>query len=74
MIQEGWPEKGPLDHNLRPYWNFRDELTVNNGFIYKGQCTVIPEVIRKEILQNLHSNHMGAASNTHMAWYGERYH
>jgi len=28
---------------------------------------MIPESMRKEILQNIHSNHIGAASNTHMA-------
>ncbi|XP_057302771.1 uncharacterized protein K02A2.6-like [Hydractinia symbiolongicarpus] len=68
LIQRGWPdEPQQLDQDLKPYWNFRDELSINNGFIYKGHCTMIPNGLRNEMLQKIHTNHMGAASNTRMA-------
>ena len=66
-VLRGWPEEIPINHNLRPFWNFRDELTINNGFIYKGHCTLIPESIRNDMLKKIHANHMGTASNTRMA-------
>ena len=66
-IQQGWPEKYQLlDHDLKPFWNFCDELTINNGIIYNRQCTLIPEAIKHDMLENIHANHMIAASNTRM--------
>ena len=56
-----------LDHDLKPFWNFRDELTINNGFIDKGQCTLIPVAIKHDMLEKINASHMGAASNTKMA-------
>lgn len=56
-----------ISHDLKPLWNFRDELTRNNGFTYKGQSTLIPEAIKHDMLEQIHTNHMGAASNTRIA-------
>ena len=68
LIQKGWPDtSNQLDPDLKPYWNFRDELSINNGFIYKGHCTMIRETLKELMLQKIHANHMGAASNTRMA-------
>ena len=39
----------------------------NSGFIHKGQCTLIPEAIKHDILKKNHANNMGAASNTRIA-------
>ena len=63
-IQQGWPKK--IHHLPKHFWNFRDEHIINNRLIYKGHCTYIPESLKK-MLQKIHSNHMGAASNTRMA-------
>ena len=36
-IQKGWPNnRDDLNECLRPYWNYRDELSINDGLIYKG--------------------------------------
>jgi len=40
-IQRGWPDsRHKLNKNL-PYWSYRDELSINNGLIYKGHQIVI---------------------------------
>ena len=36
-IISGWPShRNEVPHSLLPFWNFRDELSVSNGIIYKG--------------------------------------
>ena len=57
----GWPDNSkdlPLD--IRPFWNFRDILSVNDGLILKGQQIVIPKTLQPNILEQLHTAHMGA--------------
>ena len=68
VITNGWPDdKQQLLSALLPYWNFRDELTINNGLIYKGPLTVIPMSMHAEMLHKIHSNHFGAESSIRMA-------
>ena len=67
-ITHGWPEnKQRLATKLRPYWSFKDELTVNNGLIYKGPQVLVPETMQSTMLRKIHANHFGAESNIRMA-------
>ena len=67
VIMDGWPaNKSPVPEHLLPYWSFRDELSINNGIIYKGVQAVIPLSMQREMLKKIHSSHMGAASNLRM--------
>ena len=46
-ISQGWPEhKTKVDPTISPYWTFRDELTINDGVVYKGLQVVIPVSMR----------------------------
>ena len=59
-IVDGWPEvykDCPAD--LHPFWNFRDELSVENQLLFKGDRVVIPSTLQPEILKHLHTGHMG---------------
>ena len=59
-IVDGWPEvykDCPAD--LHPFWNFRDELSVENQLLFKGDRVVIPSTLHPEILKHLHTGHMG---------------
>ena len=68
VIVHGWPEdKSVLSESLRPYWNYRDELSVKNGIIYKGTQVMVPQSMHKEMLRKIHANHFGAESNIRMA-------
>ena len=44
---------------LRKYWPEAGVLTVENGLLLRGSELVIPEILRKEILEKLHSGHEG---------------
>jgi hypothetical protein len=60
VIFTGWPNKQQeLPTSLRSFWSYRDELSIDDGLIMKGDRVFIPQVHRKSILQNLHTGHMG---------------
>lgn len=64
MIVNGWPnERQQVVKELQQYWNFRDELTAQNGIIYKGQQILIPQSMQADMLAKIHINHLGAESN-----------
>ena len=53
VIQSGWPdEKTSLPEEVKDYFNFRDELAVQNGLIYKSYRVVVPESARKTLNPN----------------------
>ena len=59
-ILEGWPEeKSLLPEQVKPYWNFREELDYIDGVIYKRQRIIIPPAMRTYALQCIHASHMG---------------
>jgi hypothetical protein len=59
-ILNGWPENSNrLPQKLKPYFAFRDELTIENGIILKSHRVLIPQSLRKEYLKELHLGHPG---------------
>ena len=67
-ITHGWPtNRNLLPDLVKPYWGYRDELTIQNGIIYKGTIVLVPPTMRKEMLGKIHTNHFGAESNIRMA-------
>lgn len=60
IILAGWPEcRKSCPPLVLDYWNHRDELTYTNGLILKGTKIVIPKDLRSEMLDRIHSGHMG---------------
>lgn len=60
IITQGWPttiQEVPI--LVRKYWNFRETLTVQDGFIYKGVQAAVPESMRADCLTHLHASYMG---------------
>ncbi|UYV75530.1 K02A2.6-like [Cordylochernes scorpioides] len=47
----------------KEYWKFRDELTEQDGIIYKGQKVIIPKTLRSELLNRVHASHHGVAAS-----------
>ena len=48
-----------LHSDLRPYWSYRDDLAVIDGVVMKGRCIIIPAVLKQQVLDQLHLNHIG---------------
>ena len=62
-ILNGWPEtKEEVPVIIREYWLYRDELSAQNGVLFKGPRIIIPKSMRQEMLVRIHSSHLGAES------------
>ena len=60
LILKGWPDdKGNLLVQASSYYSLRDELTVQDGLIFKGERLVIPATLWKEMKNKIHSSQMG---------------
>ena len=60
VIRHGWPlRKEDVPVKVRDYFPFRDELTIQNGLIFKGERLVVPTSLREEMTEKLHSSHIG---------------
>ena len=60
VIKQGWPEsKLHLPPEVQDYFPFKEELTLQNGVIFKGDRVVIPFQMRAELKRKLHSSHLG---------------
>ena len=60
VIQTGWPEeKQQLPAVLTPYFSFRDEMSVYDGLVFKGERLLIPKQMRSKMKESLHSSHIG---------------
>ena len=60
VILTGWPEyKSQVPHSAVPYYIVRNELTVQNGVIFRGERVVTPKSLRRDMLQRIHASHLG---------------
>ena len=53
---KGWSD---CDQLIIEYWNHRDELSFEKGFIFRGQKIVIPKSLRAEMLNQMNTGHLG---------------
>ena len=59
-ISTGWPlKRSQIPVSLHPYWNFRDELTVESGILMKNSKVLIPETLKQKYLKQIHQGHQG---------------
>ena len=62
-IISGWPDtKKEVPTCLHPYFLVRDELSAQDGLVFKGQPCVIPLSLRTKIKEKLHGAHTGIQS------------
>ena len=67
-IHKGWPENAKfLTPNITPYFHIRDELTTQDGLVFRGDRILILRSLRKQMLLELHSAHQGIESTTRRA-------
>ena len=55
MVLKGWPDKrDECPEILKPYWTYRDELSVLDGLVLKGTRIIIPNSCRDDVLDKVH--------------------
>jgi transposase InsO family protein len=59
-VSKGWPsDTAMIDQNVKPYYSFREELSLANGLLLKGNRIVVPKVLRQEMKELIHQGHQG---------------
>ena len=59
-ITNGFPvSSNQCPESIRPFFPYRDELTVYNGLVLKGNCIVIPSELHNQLLNVIHESHLG---------------
>ena len=60
LVLEGWPDsREKIPGAVIDYWNYREEITIQDGILYKGLRMIIPSSMRNEMLNKIHSSHLG---------------
>ena len=59
-IHMGWPsECRMLPQELHTFWNYREDLSMENGLITKGARLLIPSTLRRKVMEQIHDGHLG---------------
>ena len=67
-VQHGWPQTiTELPPELCSHWTFREEISIEDGILLKGERIIIPAVDQPYILQQLHHGHLGLQKCLHHA-------
>ena len=58
MVHDGWPQsKKDCPEQLLDFWSFRQEISKEDGLLYKNQRLIVPHSERLETLKVLHLGH-----------------
>jgi len=62
QVISGWAQKSEVPLAVRPYVKCQDELSTQNGILFKGSRIILPASLRREMLQKIHEGHLGVES------------
>ena len=48
-----------LPQELHPYWNFREDLSVEDGLVTNSSRLLIPSTLRWKVMEQIHDRHQG---------------
>lgn len=64
VLMRGWPDtKNEVPDGLQPYFSYRDELTAQDGIIFRGERIIIPQSLHAEMKKKVHAGHLGINSD-----------
>jgi len=60
IITQGWPERrADVPSQLQVCFPFREELSIQDGVVFKGERIVVPSSLRQCMMDKVHSSHLG---------------
>ena len=48
-VQEGWPQRTTMENKLMPFYERREELSVYDGCLLRGNRVVVPKTYRCDV-------------------------
>ncbi|XP_058840852.1 uncharacterized protein K02A2.6-like [Topomyia yanbarensis] len=67
-IMNGWPHNRlEVPEIIRKYWNFRDELSVYEGLVFRAHQILVPNTLRQKMLLSIHAGHAGTQGSIRRA-------
>ena len=64
----GWPdERKSVPEEIRGFWSYREEITADNGVLFKLDQIIVPSSLREEMLRKTHKAHQGSDSSIRRA-------
>src|SRR5436190_19762274 len=60
-LHEGWPDIKCLYGEIKHMYKLRNELQTSNGLLYYGTRLVVPQKLRRFVLNILHETHLGSS-------------
>ena len=60
LVKSGWPQKRQgVVLAAHPFYTVTDELSIQDGLLFKSERVVVPSSLQRKMLQLLHSSHLG---------------
>ena len=60
MIKQGWPDsRACVPLKLQEYFPFREELSIQNGVVFKGERIIVPSSLTQHIMDKVHASDLG---------------
>ena len=60
MIKQGWPDsRACVPLKLQEYFPFREELSIQDGVVFKGERIIVPSSLRQHMMDKVHASHLG---------------
>ena len=68
VIKSGWPEnKNKLIPELYPYFTFKDDITMCDGVLLKGNKIINPKSSHTKMVDKIQESHLGIAKFKQLA-------
>ena len=68
VINNGWPTKiQNVDNNIKCYHKYKNELSEEDGLLFKDDRIIVPCSLRREYVERLHGSHNGVVATLNLA-------
>ena len=59
-VNNGWPKSiKDVTQEIQPFWNFREQITIEKGLLLKNTRIIIPNSLQPELVEWIHEGHLG---------------
>lgn len=68
FVQRGWPASADrVSENVKVYYGYREELSTQNGLVFRGDRILVPHILRRKLVDSCHVSHNGVEATLKLA-------